>query len=94
MARNKTFGSEARLDLFFFFGTEPISRDHHHGDFAKPILGKPTNTIRSLAKQVPRGWAAVESLSFDSGDPTGKWKVEIFVNGKLQKGQTFSVTPQ
>ena len=73
----------------------PSAPKHLGGGFAKANPGKPTSTIRSFTKQLSaRGrMVPIQPLSFDPGDPIGTWKVEIFVNGQLQKVQSFTVTP-
>jgi hypothetical protein len=61
--------------------------------FAAANPGKPTATITSSLKHVPSG-AFLQPLLFDPGDPLGKWKIEIYVNGQLQKTITFDVVTE
>jgi hypothetical protein len=46
-----------------------------------------------LEKKYNAGEFWSDSLWFDKGDPLGKWKIEIYLNGKLMKTIDFTVVP-
>lgn len=49
--------------------------------------------IRGLETKYNAGEFWSNSLWFDKGDPLGKWKIEIYLNGKLMKTIDFTVVP-
>jgi hypothetical protein len=49
----------------------------------------PTKGLRSRSREL-NGYGASE-FSFDPGDPTGLWKMEIYVDGRLFKTIQFTV---
>lgn len=60
------------------------------GDLQKLNPEKPSNTAMS-EKVESKGGPTMHTMWFDPGDPTGNYKIEVFVNGRLQQTASFTV---
>jgi hypothetical protein len=75
---------------FRFVTQLPSAPERLSGGLAEKNPGKPTATVNSPTLQIPRGGGLLP-LTFDPGDPLGKWKIELFIEGQPAKTIEFTV---
>ena len=69
----------------------PVAAKEIIGDLKKLTILNDGKIIKDSERKFDGFWS--NPFWFDEGDPLGKWKIEIYLNGNLMKTIDFTVVP-